>query len=150
MWLYNQASSAARTALTYITAGAMMVIWTLVWYLYLHNNPPDTNSVYYWCGGLLMTGLALMVIGFGLGRIGRAARHAEMPAEVVSPLAIIPPESATPTPVVALASPIAPAVPLDGRILATSLQAVRPLPAGDGLLSTNHKRVAQPVDQRLP
>ena len=58
MWRFNQVGSAARTALIYITAGAMMVIWTGIWYLYLHNNQPDTNAVYYLCGGLLMTGVA--------------------------------------------------------------------------------------------
>jgi hypothetical protein len=142
MWLFTQASSAARTALIYITAGAVMVIWTLVWYLYLYNNPPETNSADYWCGGLLMTGLALMVIGFGLGRIGRAARHAEMPVEAVAPVAVTPPEIAIATPVVVPAGAIAP------RILASSPQAVRPLP-GEGLLSTNHKGVTQAVDQRL-
>jgi hypothetical protein len=81
MWLFNQASSAARTALIYITAGALVVIWTVVWYVYLHNNPPETNSVYYWCTGFLVTGLTLVLIGFGLGRIGRSARHADLPPD---------------------------------------------------------------------
>jgi hypothetical protein len=97
MWVFNQASTTARTALIYITAGAMLVIWTGVWYLYLHNNPPETNSIYYWCVGLLMTGLTLMVIGFGLGRIGRAARPAGGGAEVSRTPAI--PLNASPTPV---------------------------------------------------
>jgi hypothetical protein len=110
MWLFNQASSAARTALIYITAGALTVIWTGVWYLYLHNNPPETNGVYYLCGGLLITGLTLIVIGFGLGRIGRAARHADMPTEIASPVAVIPA-----TPVATQAPVVASAIAPDGR-----------------------------------
>ena|SRR5581483_2230869 len=145
MWIFNQASSAARTALIYITAGALIVIWTGVWYLYLHNNPPDTSSVYYWCGGLLLTGLTLMVIGFGLGRIGRAARHADMPAEVSPTMAVAAPANATPAPTVAPAIPIAPAVVAYGRVVASVPQEVSPLPAG----AVNHKEVTQPVERRL-
>lgn len=149
MWIFNQASSAARTALIYITAGAMMVIWTGVWYVYLHNNPPETSTVYYWCGGLLMTGLTLMVIGFGFGRIGRAARHADMPAEVVPTVAVPPPANATATPVVAPASPVASAVAPDGRVLATPPQEASPLLGGKETLATNLKRGIEPSDSRL-
>jgi hypothetical protein len=141
MWIFNQAPSAARTALIYITAGALMVIWTGVWYLYLRNNPPETNSVYYWCGGLLATGLTLMVIGFGLGRIGRAARHADMPAEIAPTVAVTPPSNAIPTAVVP-ASPIVPAVATDGRAQA-------PMPQAEGSLSTSRQRVNQPADRTL-
>jgi hypothetical protein len=86
MWIFSQASAAARTALMYITAGALIVIWTAVWYVYLHNNPPETNTVYYWCGGMLASGLSLLLIGFGIGRIGRAAKHADAPTQVVPPV----------------------------------------------------------------
>jgi hypothetical protein len=79
MWLFNQASTAARTSLVYITVGAMAVIWTGIWYVYLYNNPPETHSVYYWCTGFLVSGLTLVVIGLGLGRIGRSARGADHP-----------------------------------------------------------------------
>jgi hypothetical protein len=83
MWLFNQLSSSARTAVIYITVGALCVIWTGVWFLYLHNNPPDNNAVYYWCGGFLVTGITLIGIGFGLGQIGRSARHADVPPQEV-------------------------------------------------------------------
>jgi hypothetical protein len=86
MWLLSQASAAARTALIYITAGALIVIWTGVWYVYLHNNPPEANNVYYWIGGMLASGLTLLLIGFGIGKIGRAARHADAPTQVVPPV----------------------------------------------------------------
>jgi hypothetical protein len=86
MWLFTPASAAARAALIYITVGALIVIWTGVWYVYLHNNPPDTTTAYYWCGGLLVTGMSLLAIGLGLGRIGRAAKHADHPAQIVPPV----------------------------------------------------------------
>jgi hypothetical protein len=90
MWIFSQASAAARTALIYITAGALIIIWTGVWYVYLHNNPPEANNVYYWCGGMLASGLSLLLIGLGIGRIGRAARHADAPTQVVPPVAVNP------------------------------------------------------------
>jgi hypothetical protein len=105
MWLLNQASSAARVSLTYITIGAMSVIWTGVWYFYLYNNPPETHGVFYWCGGLLVTGLILMLIGFGLGHIGRSAQRADLPPQQVAPAVI----STQPTP----ASPVAVVAPAD-------------------------------------
>ena len=35
----------------------------------------------------LVSGCALLAIGFGIGRIGREARHADLPAEVAAPVA---------------------------------------------------------------
>jgi len=122
MWLFKQTSSSARTALIYITVGAMTVIWTAVWFLYLHNNPPETNGVYYWCGGLLVTGLTFIVIGFGLGQIGRSARHADLPPqEVVQAVVTTPPTAVAPVPV-ALPTKSTPAV-ADGPMLVPPSQA---------------------------
>jgi hypothetical protein len=90
MRLFKQSSSAARAALIYITAGAVVVIWTIVWHVYLHNNPPETNTAFYWATGFLMTGLTMILIGFGLGRIGRAAQGADLPPQA-APLAVVNP-----------------------------------------------------------
>lgn len=105
MWLFNQASSAAHISLTYITIGAMSVTWTGVWYVYLYNNPPATHGVFYWCAGLLVTGLVLILIGFGLGHIGRSAQCADLPPQQVAPAVM----NALPAPT----SPVALAAPLD-------------------------------------
>ena len=92
MWYFSQQpSSAARISLVYITVGALSVIWTSVWYVYLHNNPPDANNVYYLCGGFLVTGLALMLIGFMVGQIGRSARPADIVPHEVTPVIATPP-----------------------------------------------------------
>jgi hypothetical protein len=79
--ILSKPSSAARTAVMYITLGALMVVWTVVWYLYL-NSHGGTDALYYWCYGFFFTGLVLIFIGITIGRIGRSARHAELPPEV--------------------------------------------------------------------
>lgn len=105
-------SPAARTSLIYVTVGALTIIWTVVWYVYMYNNPPSTPGPRYFAGGLMATGLTMLLIGFGIGRLGHAARNADNPAVVaaVAPPVTVP---ATPevvptteeTPVVAVANP---------------------------------------------
>jgi hypothetical protein len=112
MPLLSQPSSAARTARLYITVGALLVVWTGIWYVYLRNEVPDAGGVYYWCAGLLVTGLTLFSIGLALGRIGRAARHAELPPpEVTQTLASAEQAAAARAPLVASVNPAAPAAP---------------------------------------
>jgi hypothetical protein len=108
------ASPSARTALVYITFGVLIVIWTGVWYIYLVNNRPDTNSPYYWCSGLLLTGIAFVALGFALGRIGQSARQAEIPPEAVitTPLAVDADNNVATTP----AAPTAQAMPANANV----------------------------------
>lgn len=77
MKLVKTPSEAPRTALTYITFGAILTIWAAVWMWQF----PSTHSRFLTvlCTGMLLTGIALLVIGFSVGFIGRAARHAELP-----------------------------------------------------------------------
>jgi hypothetical protein len=91
MWLFKQSSSAARAALIYITAGAIVVMWTIVWYVYLHNNPAETNTALYWATGFLMTGLTMILIGIGLCGIARSAQNAELPPQTI-PVAVMNPK----------------------------------------------------------
>jgi hypothetical protein len=90
--------------LIYITVGAISVIWTGVWYIYLLNNPPEAHSVYYWCGGFLVTGLTLILLGLAVGQIGRSARHADSPPQEVTQ-AILTTLPATVAPVAVTAAP---------------------------------------------
>lgn len=78
-------SPAARTALVYVTAGALIVIWTLVWWLWMRNHPPEGNGPYYLLGGLLASGIVVLLIGLGVGRLGSSARNADNPAVIVTP-----------------------------------------------------------------
>jgi hypothetical protein len=72
-------------AITYITVGALAIVWTGIWYFYLNSYPPQTPAPYYWCTGILLSGVALMIIGLAIGQIGRSARHAEMPPPEATP-----------------------------------------------------------------
>jgi hypothetical protein len=91
MPLSTRPSPAARTALTYITLGSLMVVWSGLWFWYLWHNPVDTTVVYYLCTGVMLTGITLVVIGLGIGRIGWAARHADLPPEGIIPPAPVKP-----------------------------------------------------------
>jgi len=88
----NKSSGAARTAIFYITVGALIDVWTSIYWIYITRHAdayPD--SAYYWVYGFFFTGLVLLVIGMALGRIGRAARHADLPPEAVSPPTVLSP-----------------------------------------------------------
>jgi hypothetical protein len=109
MYLFNRPISAARTALIYITVGVLTDIWSGIWYFFLANHPPVEDFTWYWCYGFLLTGLALVIIGSAIGQIGRSARHAEPPPEVlVAPPTVRPPEEVVARPAVAV--PVHPAV----------------------------------------
>jgi hypothetical protein len=91
MPILTKPSSAARTALIYITLGALIIVWSCIWWVYLRNSVRNGEEVrqvtWYYCYGFLLTGLTLLVIGLALGRIGRAARHAELPPPEVTNVA---------------------------------------------------------------
>jgi hypothetical protein len=65
----------------YITVGALLDAWTAVWYFWFARDQEGfiSRNTWFWLSGLFLTGIILMLIGFYLGRIGRAARKAEMP-----------------------------------------------------------------------
>jgi hypothetical protein len=107
MPLATQPSPATRTALTYLTVGALMVVWSGLWFWYLWHHQAESDLVYYICTGLLLTGLTLIVIGLGLGQIGWAARHADLPPE-----GILPPPGAKPGTPPQVGAPTAPQVPI--------------------------------------
>jgi hypothetical protein len=71
MWLFQQAN-ATRYSLAYITVGALLTTWTLVWYSYLSNHPPESHAVYYLCGGSLASGIVLFLIGASVGLMSQA------------------------------------------------------------------------------
>jgi hypothetical protein len=87
MALMTKPSFAPQTALVYVTVGTLTGVWSGLWYWYMTKHPPNLDSTWYWCYGFLLTGLALVIIGLTVGRIGRSARHAELPPEEVTPVA---------------------------------------------------------------
>ncbi|HJZ89504.1 MAG TPA: hypothetical protein VKE40_01440 [Gemmataceae bacterium] len=70
-----------RTAIAYITVGALLDVWTGVWYFTFARDQQGNLSqqTWFWLWGLFLTGLTLIVIGLLLGSIGRSARKAELP-----------------------------------------------------------------------
>ncbi len=107
MPILSKPSSAARTAVMYITLGAIMVVWTSVWYLYL-NRHGGSDLAYFTDYGFFFTGLVLILIGITIGRIGRSARHAELPPEVNKHEETAEPAVATPQPQQPASAPMPP------------------------------------------
>jgi hypothetical protein len=75
------ANPAARSALTYITVGALMNVWSGVWFWYMYSTSEGNRDGTWWyiCTGIMLSGLVLIVIGLLIGRIGREARRADAP-----------------------------------------------------------------------
>lgn len=75
------ANPAARSALAYITIGALMDVWSAIWYWYMRSMQDGNRDGSWWyiCMGLLLSGAVLIIIGLLIGRIGREARHADAP-----------------------------------------------------------------------
>jgi len=77
--ILSKPSSAAPTSLFYITLGALMTVWSAIWYFYLNRTGSESNGLYFVCTGFLVTGLVLLTIGMLIGPMGRFARKAELP-----------------------------------------------------------------------
>jgi hypothetical protein len=113
MPLLSQPSSAAKTSLAYITIGSLVLVWTAVWYWYLHTNPEGVAPrTWYFCYGLLATGGVLLIIGLAVGQIGRQARHAELPPPEIKNQEARIDQNAAARPIIATpATPVATAQP---------------------------------------
>ncbi len=81
MPIMSKPSSAPRTALTFITIGVLMTIWSGVWY---SRSATATDTAKIVLTGLFLTGVAFLIIGFSVGYISRQARHAELPPSEVT------------------------------------------------------------------
>ncbi len=133
MPLMTQPSSAAKTSLAYITLGALLTVWTGIWYFYLHANSEGVLlRTWYICYGLLATGAVLLLIGLAVGQIGRRARHAELPPPEVAHQQAKTDQTAAARPVVVPPVGSAPAVPQPAATPAPSanpaIQPVVPAP----------------------
>lgn len=82
--LWSNQTQSARMAILYITAGALIDVWTATYYFLVlrpdaQANPDSvSNSSYFWLVGFFLTGLALLIIGILVGRIGQSAGRAEV------------------------------------------------------------------------
>ena len=77
MPIMTKPSSAPSTSLSYITIGAIMAV--LAGTSYFFYDEAGNRFVGYIRTSFLILGIVLMVIGFAVGHIGRAARKSELP-----------------------------------------------------------------------
>jgi hypothetical protein len=81
MAILTKPSFAPSTAIIYVTIGALLDVWTAVYYFtFMPDVEPESRQLtMFWLSGLFLTGLALLIVGLALGSIGRSARRAELP-----------------------------------------------------------------------
>jgi hypothetical protein len=94
----RQPSHSARWSLIYITAGTLITIWAIVWCFFLVRNGASNPWEWYICIGFFLSGVALILIGVMVGRIGQEAKHADTPVgQVTAATVSSPPKPDTPT-----------------------------------------------------
>jgi hypothetical protein len=86
MNVFNNITSGTRAALLYITVGALTIVWSGLYFVYLRNHPPEpgTDLPFYLCAGFFLSGMTLLAIGLGVGWIGRSARPAEQQHAIIN------------------------------------------------------------------
>jgi heme/copper-type cytochrome/quinol oxidase subunit 1 len=90
MSLLTNPAFGPKVALMYVTAGALIDVWTAVYYFtygrgrMTDDNPGDDNTTWFWVAGFFLTGLVLIILGLVLGPLGRAARESELPPKDAS------------------------------------------------------------------
>lgn len=103
MALPTKHSNAPGTSLSYITIGAILAVLSGTSFFFFGFRTEHTTVDYVrFCAFIL--GLVFLVIGFGVGRIGRVALEAEVPPN--EPIAHSPPPVATPPAQPASVNPI--------------------------------------------
>lgn len=125
MPILTQPAFGPRTALSYVTGGSLVVVWTIVWYF--TRDHTLNKSEWFWVAGFFLSGMTFVVLGFLLGPLGRAARQAELPpAEAMAAEAKIQNTAAANPPAVMMpaqsgqaapASPAAPVTPPPGTVV---------------------------------
>jgi len=70
----------AKLAVSYITFGTLMIVWSAIWLFYLTVSVDISGTVYI-ATGIILSGIAVVLIGLSLGEIGKEANRDE--AEVV-------------------------------------------------------------------
>jgi len=108
MSLLNAASTIPRAAVVYVTIGALTVVWSAIWYVYvLNNNLASGATTLYWCYGFMITGLTLMLIGLTIGWFARVRLPGSemLREEVASAVAQAGQIAPAPAPILAIAIP---------------------------------------------
>lgn len=147
MPILNKLTGAFPTALIYITIGTLITVWTLVYWVL---NTSTTPTGYFWVVGFFLTGVSLLLIGLMLGKIGRAARSAELPPAEVTSAAVqadLISRLAAPAATVAPASPALPPTQATAAVGAVPAAGVEPAAP---VVSAAPAVVAKPVVLATP
>ena len=74
----RQPSRSAFGAIRYVTVWVLLMIWAGLWYYYfLRGNPNAPAWQEFMCIGIMLSGLAVTVIGMLFGVIGAGAKGAD-------------------------------------------------------------------------
>jgi hypothetical protein len=79
--------SSAQLSVIYITAGALIDVWSGIWCVYLAKHDAVNDLSWYLCWGLVLSGLVLVGIGLILGQIERVSRNAQLAREAAAAVA---------------------------------------------------------------
>ena len=71
----------AKLAVSYITFGTLMIVWSAIWLFYL-TVPADISGTVYIATGIILSGIAVVLIGLSLGDIGKEANRDEAEAHI--------------------------------------------------------------------
>lgn len=81
-------AGSAKIAISFITGGALLAVWSMVYFFYHRERPGDLPGMYN--TGFFLTGLIFVVVGLLVGQIGRSALQSEVvapPTQVITPAA---------------------------------------------------------------
>jgi hypothetical protein len=133
MWGEPRQARSATMAIIYITAGALLDVWSVIYYIYLERESAHPN-MFLLCYGLFGSGAVLLVVGLLVGQIGRASRAAEVvgapPAQIVTPVNNVPAPPAVVAPTEPAEAKIAP--PMNSRAVPASPPAAPPVRTSAG------------------
>src|SRR5262249_46877212 len=76
--VYKDTSNSARIAVVYITLGALLVVWTVIWSFYLMSLGVFRDVPWSGVGGFWGRGGPVVGVGFGMGRMGRTGRRGDV------------------------------------------------------------------------
>jgi hypothetical protein len=107
MPILSQPAFGPKLSIGFITGGAVVDVWCLVWRFTIAGNEL-TQMQKFWFYGFLLTGATFIAIGAFLGSIGRAARKAELPPTSETVRAEENVQVSGPAPVMQVAAPPAP------------------------------------------
>ena len=137
MPLLSKPSFGPRVAITYITVGALLGVWTAVWYFTFARDDQGyiARNTWFWLTGFFLTGLTLIIIGILIGEIGRKARKAELPPPEAQPQ-----EAAIQQTAAAMPPPVVPATTAAAPVIANPMTGAAPAAT----------QVQQPAQQSQP